>query len=50
MGYSAVISSAGMPAARRSKITLTGTLVPAITAWPWAIGGVPAGSKAAENS
>jgi len=34
MGYSAVISSAGMPEARRFKITLTGTRVPAITAWP----------------
>jgi hypothetical protein len=34
VGYSAVISSADMPAARQSKIALTGTRVPAITAWP----------------
>jgi outer membrane protein assembly factor BamB len=32
--YSAVICSAVMPAAMQSKITLTGTPVPAITAWP----------------
>ena len=29
-----MISSAVMPAARQSKITLTGTRVPVITAWP----------------
>jgi hypothetical protein len=34
VGYSAVISSAVMPTARQSRITLTGTRVPAITAWP----------------
>src|SRR5215472_5694168 len=34
VGYSAVICSAVIPAARQSKITLTGTRVPAITAWP----------------
>lgn len=33
-GYSAVICSAVIPAARQSKITLTGTRIPAITAWP----------------
>jgi hypothetical protein len=33
-GYSAVISSAAMPAARQSRITLTGMRVPAMTAWP----------------
>src|SRR5215472_14329654 len=34
VGYSAVICSAVIPAARQSRITLTGTRVPAITAWP----------------
>jgi hypothetical protein len=34
VGYSAVICPAVIPAARQSKITLTGTRVPAITAWP----------------
>jgi hypothetical protein len=34
VGYSAVISSADMPAARQSKVAPTGTRVPAITAWP----------------
>src|SRR5215469_8978188 len=34
VGYSAVICSVVMPAAMQSKITLTGTRVPPITAWP----------------
>jgi hypothetical protein len=34
VGYSAVICSVVIAAAMQSKITLTGTRVPAITAWP----------------
>jgi len=34
VGYSVVTFSAVIPTARQSKIMLTGTRVPAITAWP----------------
>ena len=49
-GYSAVISSAVMPAARQSKITLTSTRVPAITVWPCITGGRWRSSPAGQRS